>query len=230
VSSSDRTLRRPLAKATPGRAERRGEGQAESRAEEPFAALLRAAVEDADAAQGLALAYAALPRAQREQLIDAVVDDADEEGICVSEVLASLLSVEDDAQVARRIASSISAAGGVGLATREPCRAMLAGDTTEGSLLLTRPLHGNFAEVLGLSWRDGEGIVHSFFEPLVRATDARHSAERLRHAGQMEEAPPAFAVDVVTPVLWGHRRKHGDLPEVVAHFADLFEPDTPPDA
>ncbi|MGD8861726.1 MAG: hypothetical protein PVI30_17075 [Myxococcales bacterium] len=208
----------------------RAESRAESRAEEPFAALLRAAVDDAQAAQGLALAYAALPRAQREELVDAVVDDAHDEGICASQVLASLLSVEDDAHVARRIASCISAAGGAGLATREPCRAMLAGDEAEGSLLLTRPLHGNFAEVLGLSWRRGEGIVYSFFEPLVRTDDAPGSAERLRHADALEEAPPAFAVDVVTPVLWSHRRRHGDLPEVVAHFADLFEPDTPPDA
>src|SRR5438105_2754545 len=62
MSSSGRTARPPLAKAKAG-------------AGEPFSALLAAAAENASAAQGLALAYAALERPQREQLIDAVLTD-----------------------------------------------------------------------------------------------------------------------------------------------------------
>lgn len=215
MSSADRTPRRPLAKTG-------------GRAREPFAALLKAAVEDAQAAQGLALAYAALEAPERMRLIDAVIADATAEQISASAVLASLLAVEESAEIARHIASAMSAAGAVGLTCVEPCRAMLCGDEESGRALLARPLHGHFVELLGLRWEAGRGIVESMFEPLAHAQDVDTKAKQLDAgdgaASGLETMPLSFVVDVVTPVLWHHRRMHGELPPVVARFADLFEP------
>jgi hypothetical protein len=229
VSRADRTPRRPLAKAT---------SKDGGRAQEPFAALLKAAVEDAQAAQGLALAYAALDTPDRMQLIDAVVNDAEGEGIHAPAVLASMLAVEEDAAVARHIASSMSAGGGAGLTCVESCRAMLEGDEREGRAVLARPLHGHFVELLGLRWEQGRGIVKSIFEPLAHGDELADKAHALeddrdprpekRAGARLEAMPLSFVVDVVTPVLWHHRRLHGSLPDVVARFADLFQPELEP--
>jgi hypothetical protein len=211
MSSSGRTPRPPLAKA-----------KAEST--EPFGALLAAAVENASAAQGLALAYAALERAQRQLLIDAVLSDTRAADICPSAVLAPLLSVEDDVELARYIASAISASGGKGLRCDATCRALLAGDASEGGALLARPLYGPFVELLGLGWTRERGVVHSLFEPLITAQDIQGHARSLPWGARLEEIPVAFAMDVIASVLWQHRRLHGELPKLVARFADLFEP------
>ena len=41
---------------------------------------------------------------------------------------------------------------------------------------------------------------------------------------ELEESPAAFAVDMIAAALWQHRRLHGELPDLVSRFADLFEP------
>jgi hypothetical protein len=192
--------------------------------DEPFGALLLAAVENASAAQGLALAYAALDRPQRERLIEAVLADTHSAGMCPSGVLVPLLAVEDDVELARYIASAISASGGIGLRCDSTCRALLAGDSSEGAALLVRPLHGQFVEVLGLGWNRERGVVHTVFEPLASSHDVERHSRALPGAPQLEEIPVSFAVDVVTSALWHHRRLTGELPEVLTRFADLFEP------
>jgi hypothetical protein len=198
--------------------------KAKSGTTEPFSALLAAAVENASAAQGLALAYAALERAQRQLLIDAVLTDTLAAEMCPSAVLAPLLAVEEDIELARYIASAISASGGKGLRCDATCRALLAGDATEGGALLARPLYGPFVELLGLAWTREQGVVHTLFEPLVTAQDMEHQARELPWGAQLEEIPVAFAMDVIASALWQHRRLHGQLPDLVARFADLFEP------
>ena len=108
-------------------------------------------MENPAAAQGLALAYAALDRAQRRMLIDAVIADTRATEISAAPVLAPLLAVEVDVELARYLASAMSASGGAGLRCDESCRALLAGDSSEGAALLARPLYGRFVEVLE-SW------------------------------------------------------------------------------
>jgi hypothetical protein len=211
MSGSARTGRPALAKVGAGAAE-------------PFSALLAAAVENASAAQGLALAYAALGRAQRQALIDAVLSDTRGADICASAVLAPLLAVEDDVELARYIASAISASGGTGLRCDATCRALLSGDAAEGSALLARPLYGHFVELLGLCWTRTEGVVRTLFEPLATAQDLKRHASDLQRGDSLEEIPVAFAMDVIASALWQHRRLHGELPRLVSRFAELFEP------
>ncbi|MDH5671699.1 MAG: hypothetical protein OEZ06_06090 [Myxococcales bacterium] len=171
----------------------------------------------------MALAYAALGIESRLRVIDAVVSDSAREGICSSSVLASLLAVEDDIAVARRIASEMSAAGDEGLRCAEADnKALLCGDGHSGSLVVLRPLHGHFLEALGVSWRDGEGIVEVFFEPITTTAAAEERACTLADGGDLERIPVSFAVDLLTPVIWNHRRRHGSVPDVLQRFADLF--------
>jgi hypothetical protein len=211
AAAQERPPRPPLAKAQP-------------RAAGPFAMLLAAAVESPQAAQGLALAYAALDREQRRSLVDAVLDDARPSGVSASAVLAPLLAVESDVDLARYVASAMSASGGAGLRCDASCRALLAGDAVDGAALLARPLHGRFVEVLGLSWRRDQGIVDTLFEPIATSADLNRHAQALSHPGTLEESPAAFAVDVIAAALWQHRRLHGTLPDLVTRFADLFDP------
>jgi hypothetical protein len=184
--------------------------------------LLSAAIADPATARGLALAYASLETRYRLQIIDAIVSDADAEGIGASAVLASLLPVEEDLDVARRIADAMSHAGDRDLRTTLRARAFLAGDELDGGLLLVRPLHGAFVEVLALAWNDAAGITHSAFDPMAHHDSARGSERALPGQLHFEEMPVAFAIDTVTSVLWNHRRLHGSLPECVEHFADMF--------
>jgi hypothetical protein len=211
MSSSGRPQRPALAKVKAGTGE-------------PFSALLAAAVENASAAQGLALAYAALERPQRQLLIDAVLADTRAADMCPSAVLAPLLAVEEDVELARYIASAISASGGKGLRCDATCRALLAGDANEGGALLSRPLYGPFVELLGLGWTRERGIVDTLFEPLITTQDIPRHAQTVAWGSQLEEIPVAFAMDVIASALWQHRRLHGELPQLVARFADLFEP------
>lgn len=198
--------------------------KAKSGPTERFSALLSAAAENASAARGLALAYAALDRPQRQQLIDAVIADTRAASMDPSAVLAPLLGVEVDVELARYIASAISASGGAGLRCNASCRALIAGDASDGGALLARPLYGRFVEVLGLGWNRERGIVHTLFEPLASANELERFARDLPWGAQLEEMPVAFALDTVVMALWQHRRLHGELPELVARFADLFEP------
>jgi hypothetical protein len=208
----------------PARGPRPPLAKAQPKAHGPFDMLLAAAVENPRAAQGLALAYEALELAQRQTLIDAVLDDTHRAGVSVSAVLAPLLAVERDVELARHLASAISAHGGVGLRCDATCRALLAGDAMDGAALLARPLHGHFVEVLGLSWTRDQGVVGTLFEPLTTGDDLTQHAAQLPYHEPLEDIPAAYAVDIIAAVLWQHRRLHGALPDLVTRFADLFDP------
>lgn len=187
-----------------------------------FGALLQAAAKEPGAARGLALAYAALPPGHRKQLIDAVLVDAQAEGVCPTLVLASLLSVEVHAGVAQHIADAMAAVDTHEVRTAAHVQTHVAGDSERGGLLVIRPLHGTFVEAWALAWQPGAGVVKSLFEPLTHHKDASNLLARLPAELEFEEMPLAFAVDVVAPPLWHHRRLHGQLPLEAARFADLF--------
>lgn len=187
-----------------------------------FGALLVAATDEPDAANGLALAYAALSPPQRRDLIPAVVADARAEGVCPSLLLASLLGVEQNADIARLIAEAIGEARSSELQPAAPTRALMAGDAQEGGALLIRPLHGHFVEVLALAWNPHTGVTHARAESLVATAEADTVARHLPGGLRLEDTPVAFAVDTLTGALWHHRQLHGSLPDDVAQFAEIF--------
>jgi hypothetical protein len=188
----------------------------------PFGALIVAAATDPAAARGLAGAYASLAVAARRRIIEAVLSDAVAEGISASPALIALLAVEEDPELARSIADGLNSAGGDGLRSTVSARALLAGDEERGGVLLIRPLHGTFVEVLALAWSRNDGVTHSIFDPLVDDTVAAAHTARLPDGLHFEETPTQHAVDILAAVLWGHRRQHGSLPPGIERFADLF--------
>ncbi|MBK8169103.1 MAG: hypothetical protein IPK60_02010 [Sandaracinaceae bacterium] len=188
----------------------------------PFGALLAGAAKDPAVARGLALAYGSLDVEARGKIVQAVVADARAEGISASAALASLLAVEDDADVARAIANAISEEGGAGLASTAGPRALVAGDEERGGILLIRPLHGTFVEVMGLAWKRDGGVTHAIFDPLVHDEAASGHTARLPDGLKFEEVPMSYAIDLLAPVLWAHRRANGALPPGAERFADLF--------
>ena len=188
----------------------------------PFGALIVAAATDPAAARGLAGAYASLAVGARRRIIEAVLSDASAEGISASPALIALLAVEEDPELARLIADGLNSAGGDGLRSTVAPRALLAGDEERGGVMLIRPLHGTFVEVLALAWSRAEGVTHALFDPLVDDSAAGSHATRLPEGLHFEETPTQLAVDVLAAVLWSHRLKHGSLPPGVERFADLF--------
>lgn len=188
----------------------------------PFGALIVAAATDPAAARGLAAAYASLAVGARRRIIEAVLSDAVAEGISASPALIALLAVEDDPDLARMIADGLNAAGGDGLRSTVAPRALFAGDEERGGVLLIRPLHGTFVEVLALAWTRDDGVTHAIFDPLVDDSAAGAHTARLPEGLRFEETPTQLAVDTLASVLWSHRRKHGSLPPGVERFADLF--------
>jgi hypothetical protein len=188
----------------------------------PFGALIVAAAVDPAAARGLASAYASLAVAARRRIVEAVLADSLAEGISASAALIALLAVEEDPDLARLIADSLNSAGGDGLRSTVTARALLAGDEERGGVILIRPLHGTFAEVLALGWTRAEGVTHALFDPLVDDAVAVQHMARLPDGLHFEETPTSRAIDVLAVVLWGHRRKHGSLPPGVERFSDLF--------
>jgi len=188
----------------------------------PFGALIVAAATDPDAARGLAGAYASLAIGARRRIIEAVLADASAEGISASPALIALLAVEEDPELARLIADGLNSAGGDGLRSTVAARALFAGDEDRGGVLLIRPLHGTFVEVLALAWARADGVTHAIFDPLVDDSAAGGHVARLPEGLRFEETPTQLAVDVLASVLWSHRLKHGSLPPGVERFADLF--------
>lgn len=191
----------------------------------PFGALIAAASQDPAAARGLASAYASLDVVARLRIVDAVVIDARAEGIAPGAALLPLLAVEEDTAVAQVIAAALRAEeGGIAPITGADvtAHALVAGDATRGAVLLTRPLYGEFVEVLGLAWREEEGLTHTLFEPLTHRDKASGCARRLPPDLTLEAMPIDYAVDLLAPVLWRARRRGHPSPVGIERFADLF--------
>lgn len=187
----------------------------------PFDALLAAAEHDPDAAEGLALGYAALARDEREALVGAVLEDAEASGRSPATTLALLLSVEEDRFLARDIAAALVDAGFGERPGLERDVGWAWGGREEGGVAVARHLHGAFIEVACLGWRGGE-LEAPRVEPI-----ARH--ERLddvrRRVGVPDSADLlAFddALDRLAAQLWRLRRARGSLPERLRAIAHLF--------
>jgi len=177
-----------------------------------FAGFLRSAAQDADAAQGLAAAYASLQTDLRARLIDAVVRDATQEGIDPATVLVSLLAVEDAPEIAWRIAKALSRCEPEALRARSAAQAVSVGDTLEGGAVLLRPLYGDFVEVAALAWRSGQ-VTHAYAPALCAAPEALARAQGALPSLAWGECSVDDAASLMRGVLEHHRGVHGVLPE-----------------
>jgi hypothetical protein len=190
--------------------------------ETPFDALLRAAERDAQAAEGLALGYANLHPEERSALVETIVRDAQTAGRSPAATLALLLGVEVDRELARHITVALMDAGPGDLAERRRKDAGWAwGAEREGGVAVARHLHGEFVEVLSVTWTDAAISVHA--EPLATHEAISGVRARLGVPEAAETLSLDEAIDRLAEALWRARRR-GPLPETLTGLADLFEP------
>jgi hypothetical protein len=167
--------------------------------------LLAKTSSDSEALTSLALAYAGLNSREREALAAAVFEDSHDP----RDVLAAFLAVEEDLDLAARLAGLLSLRFGRPAAA--VAEANLRGDDSEGEVELIRPLHGSFVEVMRIIWNHSK-IDRIAIEPVVHSRDLRSSPR----------VPVRTAVDCVAPLLWRYARAGNEMPPGADRFAVLF--------
>lgn len=176
----------------------------------PFEALVESARTDPDAAAGLALAYADLSVEARGALLSVLI----EREAPSPEVLALLLGVEEDPELAERIASAMVP----GAPVEDEGRVW--GDASAGGVALLRGLHGAFVEGLAVRW-DGDDLTVSTV-PLARAEASAQTCRRLGVPADATRLRARLAIDRLTERLWRIRRETGSLPDSLRPLAGLF--------
>ncbi len=170
-----------------------------------FSGLLAKSSRDSEALTALALAYAGLSAKDREALAAAVFEDSHDP----RDVLAAFLAVEDDLDLAARLAGLLSLR--FGRPAAGTAEANLRGDDSEGEVELIRPLHGSFVEVMRIIWNQSK-IKRIAIEPVVHSKELRASPR----------VPLRTAVDCVAPLLWRYARAGNEMPPGADRFAVLF--------
>lgn len=185
---------------------------AQSDVRTPFDALLAAAGRDPEAAAGLTLAYAEMPRAAREKLIEAIRGDV--------AALVWLLGVEREPALAQAIADALRASTAQPSSGRDVAFGWV--DGSSGGVAIVRHLHGDFVDAIRVSWSvdalDAEVL------PIGRGDDLDALRRRAGIPDAARRVPREHAVDALTEALWRHHRAGRPIPEAIAPFADLFTP------
>jgi hypothetical protein len=167
----------------------------------PFASLLNEVPHDRSALDGLAFAYGALPAAEREALVQAVVQDAKDP----AQALLALIAVEKEPSLQRRIAGLIQRHA------RIEKSAILEGTEVEGESRLVQSVPGLGSESLRIAWKHMK-ISCIEIEPRTLSKIDGHLV------------PVATAVDRLLPLLWRHIRAGRELPKGAERFAGFFSP------
>ncbi|MGE0789341.1 MAG: hypothetical protein AB7S26_26945 [Sandaracinaceae bacterium] len=182
----------------------------------PFEALLASAERDAEAATGLALAYADMHVDAREGMLRVLIE---ERPIRVG-VLALLLGVEESPELAMRIAMAIKDAGGTSRQGSDEAWAW--GGHDAGGVALFSRLHGGFLEAVTIAWTD-DGASHELV-PLAREDELVALKARFGIPGGAARVSLEVATDRLAEGLWRLRLRRGELPETLAPLAGLFAP------
>ena len=183
----------------------------------PFAALVRSAQEDPDVASGLAIAYSEMSLEARGKLLDALDEEEEETG----GALALLLGVEEHPELAARIAAALRERPWPAAVERRDA-AFAWGGLDEGGVGVVRHLHGDFVDLLRVSWR-GEAL-EAEASPVSSGADLESLRPSLGIPPDAEPVPFAHGVDTLTQVLWRARRAGAEIPTAVHAFAGLFSP------
>lgn len=183
----------------------------------PFAALVRAAQEDPDVASGLAIAYSEMPLEARSKLLDALDEEEDTGG-----ALALLLGVEEHPELAERIASALRERPQWPAVAERRDAAFTWGGLPEGGIGVVRHLHGEFVDLLRVSWR-GDAL-EAEASPVSSGVDLEALRTKVGIPADAEPIPFEHAVDSLTQVLWRARQAGGEMPPAVHAFAELFSP------
>ena len=163
-----------------------------------FSSLIRQALADARALDALVFAYEALPVAERFQMAQAIVQDAESPG----PALASLLSVEPDPALRMRLGELLQTHASIHVA-------FVAGTAEEGEALLRDVDRDGVRESLRIRWTGREINCLEIETDDTSSFDGRAMS---RHA----------AMEMIAPMLWRHLRRGGGLPSGLTRFARYF--------
>jgi len=166
-----------------------------------FASLIDQVLEDDDALDGLAFAYAELGEPERRGLAHAVLQDAGNP----TQALVAFLAVEENPRLRQRLAGLISKHGCI-----DQC-AFLEGTEAQGAARLMQSLPGLEPESLRITWKDSK-----------IASIEIESRKSLRNDASLLAVSVAEAMQTLAPIVWRHIRSGGELPDGVERFAGFF--------
>lgn len=166
-----------------------------------FASLIDQVLEDDDALDGLAFAYAELGEPERRGLAHAVLQDAGNP----TQALVAFLAVEENPRLRQRLAGLISKHGCI-----DQC-AFLEGTEAQGAARLMQSLPGLEPESLRITWKDSK-----------IASIEIESRKSLRNDASLLAVSVAEAMQTLAPIVWRHIRSGGALPDGVERFAGFF--------
>jgi hypothetical protein len=183
----------------------------------PFAAFVAEAARSPAAAVAFGQAYVQLDPAQRRRLLEAVWADGVAEGVPMQPLLATLLAVEREDDLADRLRGLLGGAAMRPRGSVRETRAWFTGDAIDGAALLAQHGGEGGLEVLALAWAARRLVFHAY-EPSVGESEVEGAAGLFG----LHQVDAGFAVDTLASVLWRHRRQAGQLPPGVARFSHLF--------
>jgi len=166
-----------------------------------FASLIDQVLDDDDALDGLAFAYAELGEPERRGLAHAVLQDAGNP----TQALVAFLAVEENPRLRQRLAGLISKHGCI-----DQC-AFLEGTEAQGAARLMQSLPGLEPESLRIAWKDSK-----------IASIEIESRKSLRNDASLLAVSVAEAMQTLAPIVWRHIRSGGELPDGVERFAGFF--------
>ena len=166
-----------------------------------FASLIDQVLDDEDALDGLAFAYAELAEPERRALAEAVLQDAGNP----TQALAAFLAVEEDSRLRQRLAGLIRRHG------RVDQTAFLEGTETQGVARLVQSLSGFEPESLRITWNACQ-IENIEIE----------SRKSLENEPSLAALGVAKAMETLTPLLWRYIQSGGQLPDGAERFAGFF--------
>ncbi|WP_394837855.1 hypothetical protein LVJ94_13165 [Pendulispora rubella] len=189
---------------------------------------LEALASDAEAAWAAALTYGELPRAVRQDWLDALDADLPTLGVPKVAVYAPLLAVEADEELRLRMVHAMGPLEGKSAWQAWRADSAQAG-APEGTmiLVLVRSLYLHFVELLVCTVAPDDVLVSAVHEPLSdgRAFEAGQSVDGEPFAaGELQPVPLEDAVEALAHAVVAERRKGHTLPDVMARFSDLFTP------
>jgi len=158
-------------------------------------------LDDENALDGLAFAYAELTGPKRRALTRAVLQDAADP----TQALATFLAVEENPRARRHLAELLGRYG------RIHPSAQLEGNEEQGEALLIQSLQGLEIELLKITWEGSE----------IKEI----ALESRRHFDFKSSRPavePQRAAETLAPLLWRYIRAGGQIPAGIERFAGFF--------
>jgi hypothetical protein len=166
-----------------------------------FASLIDQILDDDNALDGLAFAYAELDEPERRALTHAVLQDAGDP----TQALVAFLTMEDNPRLRQRLAGLIRKHG------RIEQGACLEGTEAHGAARLMQSLPGLEPESLRIVWKESK----------IQSIEIKSRTD-VEIDSAATEVAVADAVETLAPLVWRHIRSGGALPDGVERFAGFF--------